>query len=174
MFPNRSMPVKKTASVHKNYFVRSVKFFFAMLVLTSAMVAVMIATGMTDFGFDALEYEMFHTFRFAALLGVLVLFSAVYPLLKFTSRHISGKLDETGRPIVLNAFDSAGYDLVGETDGVLVFRPRSFYRRLRILFDDAITIQEEEGRLRIKGHRNGVFRVMQHWDAYYTPYDAKE
>ena len=71
---------------------------------------------------------------------------------------------------VLNAFREADYELVSEKEGVLTFRARTFFLRLRRFFDDGITIAQEGDRLRIEGQRIGVFRVLHHWDAY-TAYE---
>lgn len=148
-----------------NYFVRSVKFFCAASVLALLLIAVMVATGMA-----AATWNDWH--RFAALFGFLALFAAVYPRLTFVARFVACDLEKGGKPVALNAFSEAGYELVGEDTDGMTFRPHSFGRRLRLLFDDEIRAVPQGDRFRIEGHRNGVYRVLQHWDAY-AGYDAE-
>lgn len=152
--------------MNNNYLIRSVKYFFAMSILALALIALMVVTGMSAFDFNETGYILFHTPRFAILFGVIAVVAAFYPKMSFTARHVTGSLDETGKPTVIDAFRTAGYEPIAEKEGRLVFRPRNFFRRLRLLFDDTVTIAQEGDRLRIEGHRLGVFRVLHHWDAY--------
>ena len=147
-----------------NYVVRSVKFFCAASVLALLLIVAMVATGMA-----ADEWNDWH--RFAMLFGLLALFAAGYPKLTFVARLVACDLANGGKHVALNAFNEAGYELVGEGPDGMVFRPRKFGRRLRLLFDDEIRAVPQGDRLRIEGHRNGVYRVLQHWDAY-ARYDA--
>ncbi len=142
-----------------NYLVRSLKFFCAASVLALLLIVAMVATGTA-----AASWNDWH--RFAVLFGFLALFAALYPKLTFVARFVTCDLAKEGRPIALNAFHEAGYELIGEDAEGMTFRPRSFGRRLRLLFDDEIRAVPQGGRLRIEGHRNGVYRVLYHWDAY--------
>lgn len=155
-----------TKEKHMTYFIRCIKYFFATSVLAIALIVLMVLTGIAVFDFQETGYVLFHTPRFVILFSALALVSAFYPKMTFTARHVAGNLGNEGKPIVINAFRSAGYELTEEKDGVLTFRARSAFRRLRMLFDDGITIAQEGDSLRIEGHRNGVFRVLHHWDAY--------
>lgn len=150
-----------------NYFVRSVKFFCCASVLASLLIVAMVATGMAAAGWNDWH-------RFAALFGMLALFAAIYPKLTFVARLVACDLAREGKPVAINAFREAGYELVGEApDGTMTFRPRTFARRLRLLFDDEIRAVPQGDRLRIEGHRNGVYRVLYRWDAYAGYDDAR-
>lgn len=149
------------------YFVHSVKFFCAACVLALLSIAAMVATGTA-----AASWNDWH--RFAVLFGFLALFAAFYPKLTFVARVVSCDLAKDGKQCALNAFREAGYELAGEEPDGMTFRPRSFGRRLRLLFDDEIQAVPQDGRLRIEGHRLGVCRVLYHWDACCAPYDPKE
>lgn len=149
-----------------NYFVRSLKFFCAASVLASLLIVAMVATGMA-----AASWNDWH--RFAALFGILALFAALYPKLTFVARLVTCDFAKEGRPIALNAFREAGYELIGEDAEGMTFRPCSFGRRLRLLFDDEIRAVPQGDRLRIEGHRNGVYRVLYRWDAYARYDDAR-
>lgn len=142
-----------------NYFIRSVKFFCAANVLALLLIVAMVATGMAAAGWNDWH-------RFAVLFGMLAFLAAVYPKLTFVARLVSCDLANGGKPVALNAFREAGYELSGEGPDGMTFRPRTFGRRLRLLFDDEIRAVPQGDRLRIEGHRNGVYRVLQHWDAY--------
>ncbi|MCM1300391.1 MAG: hypothetical protein NC250_02890 [Alistipes senegalensis] len=150
-----------------NYFVRSVKFFCAASVLALLLIVAMVATGMA-----AAEWNDWH--RFAALFGMLALLAAVYPKLTFVARLVACDLAQEGKQTALDAFRKAGYELIGEApDGTMTFRPRTFLHRLRMLFDDEIRAVPQGDRLRIEGHRNGVYRVLYRWDAYASYDDAR-
>ncbi len=149
-----------------NYLVRSLKFFCAASVLALLLIVAMVATGTA-----AASWNDWH--RFAVLFGILALFAALYPKLTFVARLVTCDFAKEGRPIALNAFREAGYELIGENAEGMTFRPRSFGRRLRLLFDDEIRAVPQGDRLRIEGHRNGVYRVLYHWDAYARYDDAR-
>ncbi len=153
--------------IKMKYFVHSVKFFCAASVLALLLIAAMVATGTAT-----ASWNDWH--RFAVLFGFIALFAAIYPKLTFVARVVSCDLAKEGKPIAINAFREAGYELVGEGPDGMTFRPRSFGRRLRLLFDDEIRAVPQGDRLRIEGHRIGVYRVLYHWDACYAPYDEKE
>ena len=149
------------------YFVHSVKFFCAACVLASLLIAAMVATGTA-----AASWSDWH--RFAVLLGFIALFAAIYPKMTFIARFVACDLAKEGKSVAIDAFREAGYELVKEGPEGMTFRPRSFGRRLRLLFDDAVKAVPQGDRLRIEGHRIGVCRVLYHWDAGYASYDAKK
>ena len=137
------------------YLIRSLKYFVTMSVFAIILIVLMILGS---------------AWRFVVLFGAIAVISLFHPKMTRTVRYVAGNLSNEGKPIVLNAFREADYELVSEKEGVLTFRARTFFLRLRRFFDDGITIAQEGDRLRIEGQRIGVFRVLHHWDAY-TAYE---
>ncbi len=55
--------------------------------------------------------------------AVIVVLAALYPKFGFITRRVEGDVEEH-REQILNAFRSAGFELVGEEEGVMRFRAR--------------------------------------------------
>ncbi len=144
------------------YLIRSLKYFVTMSIFAIILIVLMILTGFATVDL----YEPGSAWRFVVLFGAIAVISLFHPKMTRTVRYVAGNLSNEGKPIVLNAFREADYELVSEKEGVLTFRARTFFLRLRRFFDDGITIAQEGDRLRIEGQRIGVFRVLHHWDAY--------
>ena len=147
------------------YLIRSLKYFVTMSVFAIILIVLMILTGFATVNL----YEPGSAWRFVVLFGAIAVISLFHPKMTRTVRYVAGNLSNEGKPIVLNAFREADYELVSEKEGPDVPCPH-FFLRLRRFFDDGITIAQEGDRLRIEGQRIGVFRVLHHWDAY-TAYE---
>lgn len=147
------------------YLLRSVKYFLAMCVLCAALMALMLLTGTSQLTAEDTLYLMFHSDRFVLLGGALVLLSATYPLFGFVVRRVEGDLTQH-RTQVEQAFRAAGFELVGEEQGELIFRGSGLWKRMTLLFEDEVRVRQEGNEIAIDGIRRGVAVVAYRLDSY--------
>ncbi|WP_290540229.1 hypothetical protein [Alistipes sp.] len=147
------------------YFVRSLKYFFALCVLCIALMGLMLATGTSALSLDDTLYVMLHTDRYLMLFVAIVVLAAVYPKFGFVVRRVEGDIEEN-REQILNAFRSAGFSLRSDEDGVMTFRADNFGQRLMLLCEDEIKVSQYGQWIVIDGIRRGVARVHYRLDSY--------
>lgn len=149
----------------KRYLIRASKYFVALCVLCAAIMALNLTTGLARLSFGESLYVMFHTPRGMLLPAVIVVLAALYPKFGFITRRVEGDVEEH-REQILNAFRSAGFELVGEEKGVMRFRARGTLHRLLLLFEDEILVSQYGQWILVEGIRRGVARVIYRLDSY--------
>ena len=137
------------------YIVRAVKYFCAFCVLYVAIVWLgMKSQGMGVSAWDSIVATM-QTTRGWMLSGAVVLLSALYPVFGFMTRRVECDMTED-REQLLAAFSMAGFTLHEESDGRMVFRGDNLMRRIFMLFEDEIIVEQYAQWVEIKGIRRGV------------------
>lgn len=137
------------------YIVRAVKYFCAFCVLYVAIVWLgMKSQGMGVSAFDSIVATM-QTTRGLLLAGAVVLLSALYPVFGFMTRRVECDMTED-REQLLAAFSMAGFTLREESEGRMVFRGDNLMRRIFMLFEDEIVVEQYAQWVEIKGIRRGV------------------
>jgi hypothetical protein len=93
-----------------------------------------------------------------------VLFGIAYPLVSFVKKDaMLVRTFSEERINILNIFDSMGYELAGETDGVLTFRLKSrLVRFMRLFCEDMIEVEHNEGKVSLSGLRRDVYRLTRY------------
>lgn len=147
------------------YFIRSLKYFVALCVLCTAIVGLMLATGTSALNFEQTIYVMFHTSRYAMMLGAIVVLAALYPKFGFVVRKVEGDVAENREQIV-NAFKAAGFTLRAEREGVMTFRAEGILHKLMLLGEDEIKVSQYGQWILLDGIRRGVARVEYRLDSY--------
>ena len=97
--------------------------------------------------------------------AVIVVLAALYPKFGFIVRKVEGDVQQN-REQILNAFRSAGFDLVREADEALFFRAKSPLYKLLLLGEDEIKVSQYGQWILIDGIRRGVARVEYRLDSY--------
>ncbi len=148
----------------KRYLIRSLKYFVALCVLCASIMAL---NRMMGSALDIRQtlYVMFHTTRGMLLPAVIVVLAALYPKFGFIVRKVEGDVQQN-REQILNAFRSAGFDLVREADEALFFRAKSPLYKLLLLGEDEIKVSQYGQWILIDGIRRGVARVEYRLDSY--------
>ncbi len=149
------------------YFIRSLKYFFALCVLCIALMGLMLMTGTSALSLDDTLYVMLHTDRYLMLFTAIVVLAAVYPRFGFVERKVEGDMEENREQIV-NAFKSAGFSLRSDEDGVMTFRADGLLRKLMLLGEDEIkgfTVRTVDPARR-HPPRRGPGRVQYKLDSY--------
>ena len=134
---------------------RSAKYFAALVVLYAVILTLLCATGMSAVPFGEMGYALFHTWRGGLLLIMTLGMAAAYPVSGFVRREAAADMTED-REVIVAAMASAGFVLTGETDGCMTFRAASGMRRLRLLWEDEISVTRggADGRIIIEGIRS--------------------
>ncbi|MBR4995670.1 MAG: hypothetical protein IKY82_06380 [Alistipes sp.] len=141
------------------YFVRALKYFIAFCVLYLAVVwlSIMTTKGMDVSMWDYVE-ATFQTSRGKMLGLAVVVLSAIYPRMGFVTRRVElDMVDE--RDYLLGRFAVAGFKLVEESEGRMVFRANNILSRLVMLFEDEIVVEQYGQWIDIKGIRRGVAKI---------------
>jgi hypothetical protein len=100
----------------------------------------------------------------AQLVGFFILFGVAYPLVSFVKRDamLTRSFSEE-RINILNIFDSAGYELTKEKDGILTFRLKNrFTRFMRLFCEDMIEVEYNEGKVSLSGLRRDIYRLTRY------------
>lgn len=147
------------------YFIRSVKYFLSLCVLCIALMALMLVTGNSALSLDDTLYAMFHTDRYAMLLGAMIVLAAVYPKFGFVVRKVEGDVEQN-REQIINALRTSGFSLRSEADGVMTFRADGFMQKIMLLGEDEIKVSQYEQWIAVDGIRRGVARVIYRLDSY--------
>jgi hypothetical protein len=100
----------------------------------------------------------------ATLIGFFVLFGVSYPLVSFVKKDaMLTRTFSEERINILNIFDSTGYELTGEKDGILIFRLKSTVNRFMRLFgEDMIEVEYNEGKVYLSGYRRDIYRLARY------------
>lgn len=99
------------------------------------------------------------------MLGFILVFGAVYPLITFMSKPVY-LVDpfNTYRSEIIKIFTSADYVIVDEKDNKIVFRPKRQFTRFMRMMEDAIEVDYSNNPILIKGMRRDAYRLARHID----------
>lgn len=153
----------------KRYIIRSVKYFLALCVLYAALMWLMHATGQTVLTLRDTGAILFCTSRGWLMLGAMVALAAVYPRLSFLTRRVEGDIADN-REQIIAAFEASGYSLASESDSRLTFRADGL-RRLLLLYEDEVTVEQYGQWVCLTGIRRSVVRVAMRMESYITNYN---
>lgn len=140
------------------YLIRSVKYFFYLLIILSLMIAVLMKLNLVESDLDKLFVNGRDSLWQIALL--MAVFAAIYPRFGYTTRFVplAGSFEEL-RPGALEVMQQAGYKLEKEEAGSLCFRRRSPVSRAMKMFEDRITFTHALGGWNIEGHSRDVIVI---------------
>ena len=143
----------------KDYLRRTAKFILYMAVIFFLVLVIYpyIAQGTSP---AVTLKEMFQNQKFVLLLGFLLAYSLVYPLVGFTSlrRHLNGTYTDN-RSVFEKAFETLNYIKTEETPDRIVYRRKSKYARFAQWYEDRVTIKPQENPVVMSGMRKSVARI---------------
>ncbi len=149
-------------SIHKHiamrYLVRSIKYFFWLIIFFAVIMLVLIFTGTSGGNMEAM-------FRggYGALWKIALVFAAVaaiYPKVGFAAMPVAtedGKMPDNGT--VRDYMEALGYIPETAADGTMTFRHRSTASRLSRMFEDRITFTATADGVIVEGLRKDVTRI---------------
>lgn len=148
------------------YVIRAVKYFIAFCVLYVGIVWLGLKSshGMDSSVWESIVMTM-QTTRGLLLAVAVVLLSAMYPRFGFMTRRVECSMEED-REQLLNAFTLSGFVLKEESDGRMVFRADNLARRIVMLFEDEVVVEQYAQWVDIKGIRRGVANAAYRLELY--------
>ena len=140
------------------YFIRAVKYFFYFAFLTTAIVLVLVATGMASGDINELFEGGYNALWKMAIFFAIV--GAVYPKLGFTSRkiYVQKSKDEI-RDAAVEYMSERSYGFESETPDSMTFRYRGTIGRLTRMYEDRIILTRTEDGYIMEGLRKDVMRL---------------
>lgn len=123
-------------------------------------------TGATNLTAQQMAENLVNSTQSIILLCAVALWAAIYPAVSFVARRVEADLT-TDRERVENAFIRSGYELVRiEAGGRMVFRASNPFRRLRLLLEDEITVEQYGQWVVLTGIRRSVAEVEMRLSTY--------
>ena len=140
------------------YFIRAVKYFFYFAFLTTAIVLVLVATGMASSDINELFEGGYNALWKMAIFFAIV--GAVYPKLGFISRkiYVQKNKDEI-RDAAVEYMSERSYGFESETPDSMTFRYRGTIGRLTRMYEDRIILTRTEDGYIMEGLRKDVMRL---------------
>ena len=148
------------------YIRRALKYLLSLVILYVAVVWVMVAAGLAEATtMNEIGTILFRTPRGIIVVVAVLLWSFAHPFVGYTMRFVEAD-PETDRERIINAFMQSGFVLKGERQGEMIFRAAGFMQRLRLLFEDKITVRSDGSGVEINGSRRIVVRVVVRLNTY--------
>ena len=140
------------------YFIRSVKYFFYFAILTSLIIAALVATGMADGNIETMFEGGYNALWKMAIFFVLV--AAVYPKIGFIRKSVPVQAGrEEIRGTVISYLQDHHFELESEDGDIFTFRQRGFLNRLTRMYEDRLTLIIREESIEVEGLRKDAFRI---------------
>ncbi len=154
----------------KRYFVRSVKYLVALVILYVGLMAVMHYSQHSPITFAQRWQLMFQQWNGWGMVVVSILLAATYPFFGYTKRSFEGDI-VADREQLDAAARFVGLELVSEStseNGVeLVYHAKGL-RRLTMLFEDDVVVRQNGTQIEVEGLRRVAVRMAFDAERYIT------
>ena len=140
----------------KRYALRAAKYFVYLLGLFIVLYALLILTGYSSW--ETLGRVTASGSRLWLLLAAFVGLPLLYPLFGFVTRTVRADFDGS-KEIILRTMALNGFKPVEEGDGRMVFRAATAAGKLRLLYEDRITLTRDDNYIVIEGPRKEVVKT---------------
>lgn len=148
----------------KRYLLRSLKYFVTLCLLFVALVWLKITYENLPLTMGQMMQLYFSAWNGWFMAVVIVVMSATYPLFGFVTRKTDGDIT-ADRQQIEAAMATTGLVLKSADDNCLVFRATGL-QRLTLLFEDEVTVCQQDGELILSGHRRTVVRATIRLEGY--------
>ena len=141
------------------YFVRSVKYFFYLLLILALVILVLIAGKFVEADLSTMFVNGYDSLWQMAL--VMALFAMVYPKFGFSSRRavVPGSFEEL-KPAVMKVMDLNGYRLEKQEGEDFTFVRRSGFSRALKMWEDRISFTRTVNGYDIEGLTRDLPRII--------------
>ena len=141
------------------YLIRSVKYFFYLLIILTIIIVALVMAGMVEADISKIFVNGYDSLWQICL--IMAVFAAIYPRLGFSSRtaHVYGTPEEV-KQILLRVMDLHGYRPEKEDGETMTFVKRSVISRALKMFEDRITVEYDVTGLRLEGPTRDLVRLV--------------
>lgn len=139
------------------YLVRAIKYFFYFAFLTTAVVLILVYTGMAEGDINSLFNGGYDALWKIAAFFILV--AAVYPKVGFINRHLYINPSKDIMPQMEEIMRERRYVLESRTDTLMTFRVKGAGSRLVKMYEDRITLTRTADGYHMEGLRKDVLRI---------------
>lgn len=139
------------------YLVRAIKYFFYFAFLTTAVVLILVYTGMAEGDINSLFNGGYDALWKIA--GFFILVAAVYPKVGFINRHLYINPSKDIMPQMEEIMRERRYVLESRTDTRMTFRVKGAGSRLVKMYEDRITLTRTADGYHMEGLRKDVLRI---------------
>lgn len=150
----------------KRYFIRSVKYLVALVILYVGLMAVMHYSQHSPITFAQRWQLMFEQWNGWGMVIVSILLSATYPFFGYTKRSFVGDI-VTDREQLDTAAKFVGLELVSANGNELLYRAKGL-RRVTMLFEDDIVVRQNGTQIEVEGLRRVSVRFAFDAERYIT------
>ncbi|MBP9998514.1 MAG: hypothetical protein KBS67_04645 [Bacteroidales bacterium] len=141
------------------YIIRSIKYFFCLMVILSVLVFALVTLGYADANLETLFVNGYDSYWQIALL--MAVFALIYPKLGFTSRQVilPGSFSETA-PVVKRAMEGLGYILERQEGEDLYYKKSSAASKALKMWEDRISFTRTATGFSAEGLTRDLPRIM--------------
>lgn len=139
------------------YLVRAIKYFFYFAFLTTAVVLILVYTGMAEGDINSLFNGGYDALWKIAAFFILV--AAVYPKVGFINRHLYINPSKDIMPQMEEIMRERRYVLESRTESRMTFRVKGVGSRLVKMYEDRITLTRTADGYHMEGLRKDVLRI---------------
>lgn len=150
----------------KRYFIRSVKYLVALVVLYVGLMAVMHYSQRSPITFAQRWQLMFEQWNGWGMVIVSILLAATYPFFGYTKRSFEGDI-VADREQLDTAARFVGLELVSANGNELLYRAKGL-RRVTMLFEDDIVVRQNGTQIEVEGLRRVSVRFAFDAERYIT------
>ena len=150
----------------KRYFIRSVKYLVALIVLYVGLMAVMHYSQHSPITFAQRWQLMFEQWNGWGMVIVSILLAATYPFFGYTKRSFEGDI-VADREQLDTAARFVGLELVSANGNELLYRAKGL-RRVTMLFEDDIVVRQNGTQIEVEGLRRVSVRFAFDAERYIT------
>lgn len=150
----------------KRYFIRSVKYLVALVILYVGLMAVMHYSQHSPITFAQRWQLMFEQWNGWGMVIVSIILAATYPFFGYTKRSFDGNI-VTDREQLDTAAKFVGLELVSANGSELLYRAKGL-RRVTMLFEDDIVVRQNGTQIEIEGLRRVSVRFAFDAERYIT------
>ena len=150
----------------KRYFIRSVKYLIALVILYVGLMAVMHYSQHSPITFAQRWQLMFEQWNGWGMVIVSILLAATYPFFGYTKRSFEGNIVADREQLSIAA-TLAGLELVSASDTELRYRARGL-RRVTMLFEDEVIVRQSGNQIEVEGLRRVAVRMAFDAERYIT------
>lgn len=141
------------------HLIRSVKYFFYILVLATLALSIMVFLQGGKFDVDTLFVQGMRSVY--TILGIFAFVAAFYPALAYQKRKLyTDKNFEQLKPEIERIMEAKRYRKEKDENGLITFIASSTGTRLIRMYEDRITFEYADGTITAEGHRKDLVRIL--------------